>query len=156
MDKERVQKLIEEAVLANESLFLVDWSIGVGNKILVCVDGDNGLPLKECVRISRHIEHNLLEDEVERDFSLEVTSPGIGNPLKWPRQFKKNIGRQLIVILNNDEKYKGELKNANEQKIFLEWQEKEKKLNGKGNQKVTKNKEIFYTDIKTATIEIKI
>lgn len=156
MDRQKVERLLNEALDVNQSLFLVDWSIGVGNKILVCVDGDEGVSLKECIRISRHIEHNLLEADVERDFSLEVSSPGIGNPIHLVRQYKKNVGRSLEVITENNEKYEGVLTLADEQKIVIEWETKEKKTLGKGNQKVTNTKEILYTEIKNARIIIKI
>ena len=156
MDKQKVERLINEAIEVNQSLFLVEWSMGVGNKILVCVDGDEGVSLKECIRISRHIEHNLLEVDVERNFSLEVTSPGVGNPIHLVRQFKKNIGRSLEVITQNNEKFEGILTLADEEKIVLEWEAKEKKAIGKGNQKVIKTKKILYTEIKNARIIIKI
>ncbi len=154
--REKIQMLIKEAIDENKSLFIVDWSIGVGNKILVSVDGDTGVSLKECIRISRHIEHNLLEEGVERNFSLEVSSPGIGNPLTLVRQYKKNIGRMLEVIVKNEEKHEGLLQIADEEKIVLQWEAKEKKEIGKGNKKVLKEIEILYTDIKKATIVIKI
>ena len=88
MDKNKINTLIEEAIEANSELFLVDWSLSAGNKIEVLVDGDNGLPIDEVVRISRHIEHNL--DREAEDFSLTVSSPGLSRPLEMPRQYIKN------------------------------------------------------------------
>jgi ribosome maturation factor RimP len=156
MDREKIQTLIDEALQVDESIFLVDWVLGVGNKILVCVDGDNGVNLKDCIRISRHIEHNLLEEGVERDFSLEVTSPGADSPIKLIRQYKKNLGRELEITLQNEDKFKGTLQNVNDLGILLEWEEKEKKPIGKGNQIVIKQKEISYLTIKKAITIIKI
>ena len=54
-----------------------------------------GLPLKDCMKVSRAIEHNL--DREEEDFSLEVASAGATSPLVLPRQYTKNIGRKLKV-----------------------------------------------------------
>ena len=79
MDQKLVTKLVDEAILENESLFLIELSFLAGNKIKVIVDGDEGVSIKECIRISRHVEHNL-DREVE-DFGLEVTSPDISHPL---------------------------------------------------------------------------
>ncbi len=155
MDLDKVNRLVQEAVMANESLFLVEYKISGDNKIFVSVDGDNGVSLSECIRISRHIEHNLLEVDVEREFSLEVTSPGADLPIVNPRQYNKNIGRTLEIILNNDEKYEGELLNADQKQITISWEAKEKKLIGKGNQKVTKVKEILLDEIKKAIVLIK-
>ena len=78
MDQDLVRKLVDEAVGENDSLFLIDLSFLPSNKIKVIVDGDDGISLKECVRISRHVEHNL--DREEEDFALEVTSPDITQP----------------------------------------------------------------------------
>ena len=67
MDQKLVTKLVDEAILENESLFLIELSFLAGNKIKVIVDGDEGVSIKECIRISRHVEHNLdreLEDFV--------------------------------------------------------------------------------------------
>ncbi len=61
-------------------MFLIDLSISANNKIQITVDGDNGVPLSECIRISRNVDNNL--DREEEDFSLEVTTPDIAHPLK--------------------------------------------------------------------------
>ncbi len=95
MNQELVKQLIDEAIAENSSLFLVEWSISAENAIQVLVDGDQGLSIDEIVRISRHVEHNL--DREEADFSLNVSSAGVGNPLTIPRQYRKNIGRTLKI-----------------------------------------------------------
>src|SRR5690606_36324587 len=83
--QEKVKQLIEEAVAENPSLFLVEWKISADNAIEILVDGDEGVSIEEIVRISRHVEHNL--DSEKDDFSLNVSSAGVGNPLVLPRQF---------------------------------------------------------------------
>ena len=80
MDKEKIKNLVNDAIAQNQELFITELKFLSDNKILVEVDGDHGIPLKECIRISREVEHNL-DREVE-DFSLEVTSPDVSNPLK--------------------------------------------------------------------------
>ena len=95
MNQEVVKQLLKEAIEENEELFLIELSFLADNKIYVEMDGDNGISLKECIRISRHIEHSL--DREEEDFGLEVTSVDISKPLKVSRQYKKNIGRILKV-----------------------------------------------------------
>ena len=98
--KEEVTKLVQEAIAENEALFLVDLSISPDNNIKVVVDGDKGVALNECIRISRHIEHNL--DREETDFSLEVTSPDVTDPIVNKRQYNKNINR-LLKVKTSDE-----------------------------------------------------
>lgn len=151
--KEKVEQLIQEALEENPSLFLVDWEINTENHIEVLVDGDEGLPIDEVVRISRHIEHNLDRDEA--DFSLTVSSPGATRPLEIPRQFKKNIGRKLKVKTDGKE-FKGELIGADEESITLQWKQREKKPLGKGKHTVTKVEKIAYEAVNKATVELEI
>ena len=152
MKQDIVKKLVDEAIIENQELFLIDFKISSDNKILVIVDGDNGVPLKECIRISRHIEHNLDRDET--DFSLEVTSPGATEPLINKRQYKKNLGR-ILQLTTETEKFEGTLVKTNENEIIIEWKAREPKPIGKGKVTVIKTAILPYTDIKKATVKIK-
>ena len=93
------------------------------------LDGDNGVALQDCIDISRAIENNL--DREEQDFSLEVASVGVGSPLKMVRQYKKNVGRTVIVKLAT-ETIEAELVEANDNFIILSWKAREPKKIGKG------------------------
>jgi ribosome maturation factor RimP len=150
--KEKVSELLEAGLKEKPSIFLIDLSINESNKIMVTLDGDNGVTLQDCIDISRAIEHNL--DREEQDFSLEVASAGVSTPLKIVRQYKKNIGRTLLVKLATTN-IEAELAEANDGFIVLEWQAREPKQLGKGKETVTKRQEIPYTDIKEATVTIK-
>jgi len=152
MDKEIVKRLVREALEENEELFLIELSFSGDNKILVEVDGDKGLNLKECMRISRYMENNL--DREEEDFGLEVTSPDVANPLRVLRQYQKNIGRILTVKTKDSETVEGTLKEANEKQILLEWKAREPKLIGKGKVTVEKTAEITYSNIQEAKVKI--
>lgn len=153
MNQELVKKLIDEAIEENPSLFLVDWKISVDNAIEILVDGDEGLSIDEIVRISRHVEHNLDRDEA--DFSLNVSSPGVGNPLILPRQYRKNIGRTLKVTkVEGGKDLEGELVSADDEGILLKWTAREPKPVGKGKQTVEKEENIKYSDIKKAIVKI--
>lgn len=147
----KVRDLVDEALALNESLFLIDLSISVNNKIQVTVDGDNGVPLSECIRISRNVEHNL--DREEEDFSLEVTTPDISHPLTDKRQYKKNIKR-ILKVKTLDDEFEGTLVEANDDKIVLNWKAREPKPIGKGKVTVSKAATIAYTDIKEAKVKI--
>ncbi len=153
MNQELVKQLIDEAIVENPSLFLVDWSISPDNSIEILVDGDEGLSIDEIVRISRHVEHNL--DREENDFSLNVSSAGVGNPLVLPRQYKKNIGRILkITKADGGKEVEGELISADEDGIALKWTVREPKPIGKGKHTVEKEERIIYKDIKKAIVKI--
>lgn len=147
----KVKSLLEQGLAQHPELFLIDFSISPDYKISVIIDGDNGVSLKDCIDVSRSIEHNL--DREEQDFSLEVASSGATEPLKFPRQYRKNIGRNLEVT-TEEEKIEATLINADEEKIVLEWKTREPKKIGKGKETVVKTKEVPYISIKKAVVVI--
>lgn len=151
MNQEKVKKLLQEALDENPTLFLIELAFLANNKIKVIVDGDAGVSLGECIRISRNIEHNL--DREEEDFSLEVTSPDIAHPLKVKRQYKKNVGRKLKVK-TEEEEFEGTLTSVNETEIVLEWKTREPKPIGKGKHTVEKKETLPFTSIKEAKVKI--
>ena len=152
IQKEKVINLVKEAIEENPELFLIDLKFLADNKISVEVDGDHGVTLKECIRISRGIEQNL-DREIE-DFSLEVASPDIANPLKVNRQYIKNINRVLTLKLKDNTTIEGVLKNVTDHEIELEWKTREAKPLGKGKVTVSKNSTISYSDILEAKVKI--
>jgi ribosome maturation factor RimP len=149
--KDKVNGLIVGALEAKPSVFLIDLVITDSFKIIINLDSDHGVALQDCIEISRTIESNL--DREEQDFSLEVASVGVGSPLKITRQYKKNIGRTLIVKLAT-ETIEAELVDANDNFIILSWQAREPKKQGKGKETVRKTQEIPYSDIKEAIVTV--
>jgi ribosome maturation factor RimP len=151
MDQTAVKDLVDEALSLNESLYLIELSISVNNKIQVIVDGDNGVALSECMRISRNINNNL--DREEEDFSLEVATPDIAHPLIVKRQYIKNLNR-ILKVETLEEKFEGTLVEADEDKIVLNWKAREPKPIGKGKVTVQKTATIEHKDIKEAKVKI--
>lgn len=149
--KEKVHQLINQALLEKPTLFLIDLTITDSFKIIVTLDDDNGVILQDCIDISRAIENNL--DREEQDFSLEVASVGVGSPLKMVRQYKKNVGRTLIVKWVA-EIIEAQLVDANEEFITLAWEAREPKKIGKGKETIQKKQEIPYTEIKEAIVTV--
>ena len=149
--KEKVNTLLDEVLLEKPSVFLINLTITDAFKIIVTLDGDNGLELQDCIDVSRAIENNL--DREEQDFSLEVASVGVGSPLKMVRQYKKNVGRTLIVKLES-ETIEAELVEANDNFIILSWKAREPKKLGKGKETVQKRQEITYSEIKEAIVTV--
>ena len=149
--KDKVNDLLTEVLLDKPSVFLIDLTITDSFKIIVNIDGDTGVVLQDCIDISRAIENNL--DREEQDFSLEVASVGVGSPLKMVRQYKKNVGRTLLVILAT-QTIEAELVEANDNFIILSWKAREPKKLGKGKETVQKRQEIPYTDIKEAIVTV--
>jgi len=152
MMRDKITELLNSALEKNDSLFLIELSISNSNQIHVIIDGDNGVSVKDCIAVSREIEHNLDRDEY--DFSLEVASAGVSEPLTIPRQYKKNVGRKLKIKTLAGDDIEGVLTIANQNEIKLQWKAREPKPIGKG--KVTVNKEavLDYKDIAEAKVMI--
>ncbi len=151
MNKDIVTKLVNEAIEENSALFLITLNFLSDNTIKVIVDGDTGVILSECIRISRHVEHNL--DREEEDFSLEVTSPNITDPIVNNRQFNKNINRTLKVKAESGS-FEGELIDISDNGITLQWKVREPKPIGKGKVTVVKEQQINYKEIEQAKVKI--
>ncbi|AQX08585.1 ribosome assembly cofactor RimP [Elizabethkingia ursingii] len=151
--RERVQELVDQYLVTREDLFLIELKISADSNITVIIDGDQSVSLQDCLDVSRAVEFQL--DREEHDFSLQVMSPGLSEPLKLPRQFAKNIGRELDILLNDDTKIQGELKIAGEDSITLELKYRRPKLVGKGKEDVVEDRIIPLTEIKKALVVIK-
>jgi ribosome maturation factor RimP len=149
--KDKVVSLLNQGLSEKPSVFLIDLTITESMKIIVTLDGDQGVTLQDCVDISRTLEQNL--DREEQDFSLEVASAGVSTPLKLVRQYKKNIGRVLKVKTATDT-IEAVLSEANEEFITLTWTAREPKKIGKGKETVEKKIELPYSEIKEAIVTI--
>jgi ribosome maturation factor RimP len=149
--KEKVNLLLTEALAEKPSLFLIDLTITDAFKVIITLDDDNGVVLQDCIDISRSIDASL--DREEQDYSMEVASAGVSSPLKKIRQYKKNIGRTLIVKTNT-ENIEAELVEANDDFVILSWKAREPKKIGKGKETVEKILQIPYTDIKEAIVTV--
>ncbi|PRX52483.1 ribosome assembly cofactor RimP [Salegentibacter salegens] len=151
MLQDKVENLLKEAFQENNSLFLIDLNITNDNKISVVIDGDSGVSVNDCIAVSRKIEHNL--DREEEDFSLEVSSAGVSEPLRLERQYRKNLGRKLQVTTNN-EKIEATLTDVDQDGIKLNWKAREPKPVGKGKHTVEKETVLPYSEITDAKVMI--
>jgi ribosome maturation factor RimP len=149
--KDKVSELLEEVLKEKTSLFLVDLTVNDQFKIMVTLDGDNGVNLQDCIDVSRAIDANL--DREEQDYSLEVASAGVSTPLKLVRQYKKNIGRTLKVKTAT-ETIEAVLEQVSDEGITLSWVAREPKKIGKGKETVEHKRDISYSDIKEAIVII--
>jgi ribosome maturation factor RimP len=150
--KETVKVLLDEALSQKPSMFLIDLVVTEDNKISITLDDDNGVILQDCMVVSRAIEHELDKDELE--YSIDVASAGVSTPLKFIRQYKKNVSRNIKVTTNELDKIEAKLIAADDEKITLEWQSREPKKVGKGKETVNNKKEIAYAEIKEAIVLI--
>lgn len=115
---EQIKTLVTQK-LEGTDCFLVDVHVRPGNRISVYLDKDQGgISIHDCVEVNRFIEKSL-DREVE-DFELEVSSPGMDQPLKLLRQFRKHIGRKVGVVLFDGRRIEGVLRNADETQLEVE------------------------------------
>lgn len=105
-EKNYIQKLVNEHIDKTD-LYLVNLSISAKNCIRVFIDSDQGVPISECIKLSRYIESQL--DRETEDFELEVSSYGIGEPFLLKRQYHKNLNKQVKVIRTDGTSCEGEL-----------------------------------------------
>ena len=148
--KEKVEQLIAEGVEGTD-IFLVKLTVSSSNDINVLLDSDSGLTLSHCKSISRAIESSL--DREDEDFSLTVSSAGVGEPLVL-RQYNKNVGRKVRVTLIDGEIIEAKLVAADDKGVELEWKSREKKPTGKGKITVVNNRLLDYQSIKQTIVLI--
>lgn len=145
--QERVISLIE----AEKDLFLVEIRIKPTNNVKVYIDGDQGVSVERLVYYNRKMARQLEEEGIfpDGDFSLELSSPGLDEPLKMHRQYVKNVGRPVEVVMLDGIKQEGVLKSVGEEAIELEM------TTGKGKKMVVSQLTIPFIQIKTTKIQIK-
>ena len=148
MDFGTFQKAIENYVNTllqeTEDVFLVEVKANPGNEIKVFLDADKGITIEKCIRINRALYKQIEENSLfpNGDFALEVSSPGVDEPLKLRRQYQKNIDRIVEVLLNDETKKQGKLTSVNNDGISIE------EIEGKGKKAITKKTNILFNQIK--------
>jgi ribosome maturation factor RimP len=144
----RVAALVEEKIADRPELFLVEVKMLPNNKLIIHVDGDEGISIQDCVAISRHVGFHLEEENaIEQAYNLEVSSPGVGEPLKLIRQYNKNIGRTVSIKLKEGLKKEGKLLSVTENNLLIEESVKEK-----GKKAVAIQTAVPFNDILETTV----
>jgi ribosome maturation factor RimP len=146
-----LEQLIDEQIAGYPEVFLVSVKMKPTNNIRVYLDADNGLSIEKCVKINRAL-YKQIEEKAwypEGDFSLEVSSPGIDEPLLLTRQFLKNVGRSVEVMGLDDTKQEGELLAVTDELITI------RVSSGKGKKQVQQDVEIPRSQIKQTKVLIR-
>ncbi|MEI6766509.1 MAG: ribosome assembly cofactor RimP [Bacteroidota bacterium] len=112
----QIADIIEEKFSGTE-FFIADLKVRPGNRIMLSIDSDKGVTIEDCIHVSKFIESKL-DREIE-DYELNVESAGLDRPMKLPRQFKKNIGREITCLDEEGKKLKGMIMAADENGITL-------------------------------------
>ncbi len=148
---QQIEAWLEAILTEFPELFLVSVKIKPTNNIKIFIDGDNGFPILLCTRVNRKLYKMVEEAAIypEGEFSLEVSSPGITEPLKLHRQYTKNIGRNIEIVFKDDTSKTGTLTTVAEEEIIIEYTE------GKGKKAVVEQLVVPFDKIKSATVQIK-
>ena len=146
-----IEKMVESILVDEPEYFCVSVRIKPTNNVKVFIDGDNGLAIEKCVRFNRKL-YKLIEESgmyPEGEYSLELSSPGVDEPLKLNRQYVKNIGRNVEAVLMDDLVKEGLLLTVTEADITIE------ETTGKGKKAVIQQIVIPFDNIKTTTVQTK-
>jgi len=145
-----VEKKLSELLTELPGYFLVEVSVKPTNNVKVFVDADQGAAIDQLSRINRAlykwVEENLFPNG---DFSIEVSSPGLEEPLKLDKQYLKNVGRMVEIVLKNGLKKEGKLISVSENEIVIEEEI------GKGKKKEVIQHIILKEEIKTTKVQVK-
>lgn len=151
-----IRALLDEHLAGQDDMFVVDIVLSVGNQLQVFIDTDEGITLGQCKKVSRFLEGHLDENKwLTETYGIEVSSPGVGKPLKLERQYRKNIGRLLEVTLSDTgTKVKSRLLAVNGEGIVLQHEDKIKPEGAKKKVLTTITHEIPFVNIKNAVVQI--
>lgn len=148
---QQIEKMVSNLLADEPEYFCVSIRIKPTNNVKVFIDGDQGLAIEKCVRFNRKL-YKIIEESgmyPEGEYSLELSSPGVDEPLKMYRQYIKNIGRNVEVVFADDTQKEGKLLSVTEADFIIEYTE------GKGKKAVTQQVVIPFNNIKTTTVQTK-
>lgn len=149
--KQEIEAWLGENI-SNPALFVVEVAVKfrgseVGH-IVVLLDSDNGITIDDCSALSRKLSEWLeLHPSLNATYQLEVSSPGVDYPLSSQRQFTKNVGRNLQLLLNTDITVTGKLEQVTETELVLEVTTKQK-----GKKAITEMTTVPFNHIKKANV----
>jgi ribosome maturation factor RimP len=148
---QQIETLISQILAEEPTYFLVSVKIKPTNNIKVFFDGDEGISIEKCVKFNRAL-YKMIEEKAwypEGDFSLEISSPGIDEPLILQRQYFRNVGRDLEILFTDSTSKIGTLMAVTAEDILIQTTE------GKGKKAVTQQLLVPFNNIKSTTVQIK-
>ncbi len=145
-----IERMIQELLAEDSAYFLVEVRIKPTNNVKIFLDGDQGITIEKCIAINRALYKQLEGSGLfpGDDFSLEVSSPGLDEPLKLFRQYQKNVGRMVEVLLKDGSRTEGKLLEVQENAISVE------ETKGKNKKKEVIQHLFQFDDIKSTKIQI--
>ncbi|MBO7496462.1 MAG: ribosome assembly cofactor RimP [Salinivirgaceae bacterium] len=146
IEKKQIEEIVQGRIEGTD-LFLVEVKVDTQNNITVTVDSPEGISVDTCVVLSQYIESQLNREA--EDFALEVSSPGVGQPLKVLQQYTKILNGTIEVLFNSGIKLNGILREVSSEGILLEYETKEKPEGAKRPVKIVKTEPYAFSEIKS-------
>jgi ribosome maturation factor RimP len=145
-----IERMLESILADDPVYFIVEVRIKPTNNIKVFLDGDNGISIEKCVFYNRILYKKIEETGMfpDGDFSLEISSPGLDEPLKLLRQYRKNVGRKVEVLLKDGVKVEGKLLEVFDGHIIVE------EIKGKNKKQEIIQHNFPFDHIKSTKIQI--
>jgi len=148
MISEQLIKDLTNTHLEGTDRFAVSVAVKSDNRIRIFIDSDSHVLIEHCIELSKFIESQLNREA--EDFELNVSSSGLDQPYRLPRQYVKNVGREISVLLKDNNKVNGTLVAADGEGFTIKEVTKVKKV-------ITETTHTFlYSDIKETKEIIKI
>ncbi len=147
---QQIEQMVDSLLAEYPEYFRVSVRIKPTNNVKVFIDGDNGVSIEKCVFFNKQL-YKVLEESAmfpSGEYSLELSSPGVDEPLKLYRQYRKNIGRNVEVVFTDSSIKEGKLLEVAENDIIIEITE------GKGKKQQISQVVIPFTNIKSTTVQI--
>ena len=145
---EKINSLLQP-LLDGTDIFIVNVKVKPVNNIKVFLDADSGFSIEKCTMVNRKLYAQIEETQMfpDGDFSLEVSSPGVDEPLVQGRQYKKNIGRKVMVTDNEGKERTGMMTDVTDEHIVLE-------MKGAKAKDAKIIEEIPFTNIKSTVVQV--
>lgn len=101
--------------------------------VRIYIDGPNGASLEDCERVSRQVSAVFdVEDPIDNEYTLEVSSPGLDRPLYKESQYARFVGEVINVRLriarDGRRRFKGVINRVENREVFLQVDNQEVQL----------------------------
>ncbi|MEP6584827.1 MAG: ribosome maturation factor [Ginsengibacter sp.] len=139
-----IESFLDSIIGHSDNVFLANIRLNPGNAVEVFLDAEDGITIEKCTQVNKALYKYIEETEMfpGGNFSLEVSSPGLDEPLKLYRQYKKNVGRNVEITMNDGSSKQGKLVEVSDENIVIEQKQ------GKGNKGAIEKRIVTFNQIK--------
>ena len=125
---EQKAEALLEPIVAEHNFELVDVEYvkeGSNFYLRAYIDKPEGITVDDCEVVSRAFSQKLDEEDfIDEAYIMEVSSPGLGRPLKKEKDYKRSVGKELEIrtyrAINKEKEFYGILKEYNESIVTID------------------------------------